>query len=299
MMTSNIPHKILVIGEYQSICRSLSNISDLLSVTAAETANKAEPADNGFYEIVIVDLQTLNEAGVKLIEKTTGNCSYAKIIALKSSETHDEQQSFGLDIFRCLGKPVDSGFLSYTVQHALEIQGMERIINRLAEELELHTNELATQRLQLEHLNQKLLDKNAALPQLAKGLQREREQVEKRIALNLRSIVIPTIDKLKRIRGLEPYSSELELIVSQIEDIASDFIIDARIGAILTKAEIRIASLIKNGLSTDEIARQLHISLGTVRSHRKRIRKKLRIDKDTYSLNHFLLSQVNGANDAS
>jgi DNA-binding NarL/FixJ family response regulator len=296
MMTSNTPHKILVIGEYKSVCRFLTNISGHLSITAT-AANKAEPAGNGFYEIVIVDLQTLNEAGVKLIENTIRNCSYVKIIALKSSETHDEQQSFGVDIFRCLGKPVDSELLSYTVQHALEIQTRERITNRIAEKLELRTNELAAQRLQVEYLNQKLLDKNAVLSQLTEGLQREREQVEKRIALNLRSIVIPAIDKLKKIRGLEPYSSELDLIVSQIEDITSDFIIDARIAAILTTAEIRIASLIKNGLSTEEIAMQLHILPGTVRSHRKRIRKKLRIDKDTYSLNHFLLSQINGAND--
>lgn len=296
-MTSNIPYKILVIGEYQSICRSLSNISSHLSITAA--ANKVKSAYNGFYEIVIVDLQTLNEAGVKLIEKTTRDCSYTKIIALKSSETNNEQQSFGLDIFRCLGKPVDSECLSYTVQHVLEIQERERIINRMAEKLELRTNELAAQRLQVQNLTEKLLDKNAVLSQLAEGLQKEREQVEKRIALNIRSIVVPAIGTLKKIKGLEPYSSDLDLIVSQIEDITSDFIIDARIAAILTTAETRIATLIRSGLNTDEIARQLHISSGTVRSHRKRIRKKLKIDKATYSLNHFLLAPINDANGTS
>lgn len=291
-MTSNISHNILIIGEYQSICRSLSNISGQLSITAAD-ADKTEPAGNGIYEIVIVDLETLNEAGVKLMEKAISNCSCAKIIALKSSETLDEQHSFGLDIFRCLGKPVDSELLSYTVQHALEIQARERIINEMAEKLELRANELASQRLQLEYLKEILLDKNTGLSKLAEGLQREREQVEKRIALSLRSMVIPAIDRLKKIKGLKPYLSELDLIVSQIEGITSDFMVDARITYKLTTAELRVASLIKNGFMTYEIAQKLCISADTIRSHRKSIRKKLGINRAGYSLRNFLDSRMN------
>jgi DNA-binding NarL/FixJ family response regulator len=294
-MTSNDFSNLLIVGEGRSIYRFLSNTHCNLSITEAAATNKAE-SGNGFYEIIIVDLETLSEAGIELMEKAVRNCPHTKIIALESSEMHDKRQSFGLNIFRYLEKPINSNLLSYTVQHALDVLARERIINDMAEKLKLSDEELGTQRVQLEYLNQKLTDNDVLLSQLADALQRERKQVEKRIALNLRCIIIPAIDKLKKIKGLEPYLSELELMVSGIEDVTSDFMIDARVAYKLTTAELRVASLIKNGFSTDEIARKLNISTDTIRSHRKSIRKRLGISQSMYSLRNYLESKVNGNN---
>jgi DNA-binding CsgD family transcriptional regulator len=43
----------------------------------------------------------------------------------------------------------------------------------------------------------------------------------------------------------------------------------------LSVSELRIALMIKDGMTSDEIAMRLHISPETVKSHRKNIRKKL------------------------
>jgi DNA-binding NarL/FixJ family response regulator len=292
-MESNSSPKILVISDDQSIYGALSNISGDLSITAETRENAVGPDGNGSHQIVIVDLQTLNKDRFELIQEATRDCPHAKIIALKPSQTLDERHSFSLAIFRCLDKPIDSEFLSCTIHHALEIQAKERIIDEMAEKLDSCAKELETQRLRLEYLNQELVENRAALFRFAEGVERERERVEKNVSLNLKSIVIPTIDKLKKTRGLEAYSSELDLIASQIEDITSDFIIDTRLFTLLTAAELRVASLIRSGLNTNEIARKLNISADTISTHRKNIRKKLHIKKASYNLKNFLQSRAN------
>ncbi|MBF0550705.1 MAG: helix-turn-helix transcriptional regulator [Deltaproteobacteria bacterium] len=60
----------------------------------------------------------------------------------------------------------------------------------------------------------------------------------------------------------------------------------------LTQTELRIAMMIKNGLSSQQIAHQLFISLETVKTHRKNIRKKLKLCEDRVNLTSYLSSKL-------
>lgn len=293
-METHILPNILVVGEDDSISKALSDIRCHVSTSAEPAQSVAEPSNSGCYEIVIVDLQRLDEARVALIEKNISNCPYAKTIGIKPPGAQNGQPNQEVNFFRCFEKPLDPESLSNAVRYALEIQAKEQIISEMAQKLEVRTNELADQRLQFEFRDQKLLRNSGALSVLAEDRQREREQVEKRVAVNLRSIIIPSIDKLKKVEALEPYSLEFDLIISQIEAITSDSGIDAKIVSKLTPAELRVATLIGKGLNTGEIARKLNIALDTIKSHRKRIRKKLGINKAGYSLKNFLETKVGG-----
>jgi len=55
---------------------------------------------------------------------------------------------------------------------------------------------------------------------------------------------------------------------------------------------LRIASMIKNGISSEEIARHLYISPSTVKTHRRNIRKKLNIHNSGMNLRAYLESQL-------
>ena len=77
-----------------------------------------------------------------------------------------------------------------------------------------------------------------------------------------------------------------------MEDLTSGFSPDAKLAAALSFAELRVASLIKSGLSTEDIAEHLHISYNTVRTHRKNIRKKLGINNSQYSLRELPLFEA-------
>ena len=110
--------------------------------------------------------------------------------------------------------------------------------------------------------------------------------------MKLRNLIIPMVQKLRNDKALSRYEGQLDMLTMQIEDLTSGFTMDSRVAAVLSFTELRVASLIKNGITTEDIARQLHISESTVRTHRKNIRKKLKINNVQYSLRNFLNSRT-------
>ena len=98
--------------------------------------------------------------------------------------------------------------------------------------------------------------------------------------------------KLRNDPAFHKYEAQLDMLTMQIEDLTSGFTMDSRVAAVLSFTELQVASLIKNGVTTEEIARQLHIAESTVRTHRKNIRKKLKINNVQYSLRNFLNSRT-------
>jgi len=141
-------------------------------------------------------------------------------------------------------------------------------------------------------LNTQLLDTNRALSIFAQNIEREREEIETRIALKLRSLIIPMVTKLRNDEALHKFWDQLDILTTQVEDLTSGFAMDSRVAMTLSFTQLRIASLIKNGITTEEIARQLHIAESTVRTHRKNIRKKLKINNAQFSLRNFLNSRA-------
>ena len=67
-------------------------------------------------------------------------------------------------------------------------------------------------------------------------------------------------------------------------DLTSTLDVKQDLFTVLTPTELRTAFLIWNGLTTDEIAKHMHISPETVKSHRKNIRKKLGLNKSHHNL---------------
>ncbi|MGA2938269.1 MAG: helix-turn-helix transcriptional regulator, partial [Syntrophobacteraceae bacterium] len=159
------------------------------------------------------------------------------------------------------------------------------------DDLKQSRSELLAHQQRLENLNTQLLDTNRALSIFAQNIEREREEIEKRIALKLRNLIIPMVVKLRDDQALQKYGVQLDMLTTQIEDLTSGFAMDSRVALTLSFTELRIASLVKNGITTEEIARQLHIAESTVRTHRKNIRKKLNINNAQYSLRNFLNSK--------
>ncbi|MGC1401977.1 MAG: helix-turn-helix transcriptional regulator, partial [Thermodesulfobacteriota bacterium] len=56
--------------------------------------------------------------------------------------------------------------------------------------------------------------------------------------------------------------------------------------------ELQIAALIKNGLASKEITGEMNISIETVKTHRRNIRKKLHLHNADINLSSFLKSKA-------
>ncbi len=245
-------------------------------------------------DIILLDVFISQVSGLDLIPQIADDSSDdLKIIVITGfADKNTAIRALKLGAFDLLEKPFQNELLYHSILRALKALENERGFRKLIDDLKQSKSELLAQQQRLEHLNTQLRDTNRALSIFAQNIERERAEVEKRIALKLRNLIIPMVVRLKKDKTLSTYEDQLNMLTMQVEDLTSGFTMDSRIAAVLSFTELRIASLIKNGITTDEIARQMHISESTVRTHRKNIRKKLKINNVQYSLRNFLNSRV-------
>lgn len=110
---------------------------------------------------------------------------------------------------------------------------------------------------------------------------------------NVKHLIIPYIEKLRKNRSMSDELVYLNILQSNLNEIISPF--SARLSfqnIDLTPKEILVADLIKDGKQDKEIMEILNISLGTVKTHRRNIRKKLAINNKKINLRSKLLSFI-------
>jgi DNA-binding CsgD family transcriptional regulator/ribosomal protein S6 len=144
----------------------------------------------------------------------------------------------------------------------------------------------------MRHLNTELFESNKALALMAKNILSQRKNAEKRIATIISSKALPIVSKLHDDNRESAASVEFELLRMILTDLvysvsASEVILADK----LTRTEMRIASMINCGMSSEEISKSLFISVETVKTHRKNIRKKLGIQNSGTTLYAFMNSR--------
>lgn len=125
---------------------------------------------------------------------------------------------------------------------------------------------------------QSLEKRNAAISQLLAQRKLEREQFEDTITQNFEKVIKPSLDYLKTTSD----ANEVNFVETLIEEIVYP-ITKKRLSILdkLTTREMRVATLIKEGKSSGEIAKTLVVSKKTIDFHRANIRKKLGLKTDT------------------
>ena len=148
---------------------------------------------------------------------------------------------------------------------------------------------------ELEAKSINLSEVNTALKVLLKARENDRAELEQRILSNIKALVFPYLEKLKKCR-LEPgHSIYVDIVETNLKDIISPFLEKMSVSySQLTPTEVEIANLIKTGKRTKEIGDLLHISSGTVKFHRNNLRKKLGLIKGKSNLRTHLLSLAKG-----
>jgi DNA-binding CsgD family transcriptional regulator len=120
--------------------------------------------------------------------------------------------------------------------------------------------------------------------------QHEAEQKQQMLA-NLGQTLLPWIERLKRTRLDAEQKVCVEIIESQMVDIASSFagIISSKVPS-LTRTEMQVAELVKLGKTSKEIASLLGVSKECIDFHRNNLRKKFGLSKQKVNLSSHLCS---------
>lgn len=295
-METNELAKILIVDDEPIVCELLEAMASSLGIKAKSITRSLKVMDevrNTFYNLVLLDVFMPERSGFELIPDIQKASSDTKIIIITGRTDKEVAiKALRLGAFDFLEKPINMDLLSYSVNRALHIQETELEYKKTRENLEQSQVDLLDHKEKLEDLNRRLIQTNQALTVLAQNIAREREETEKRIVLKTRSLIIPIIERLQHDKNLKRYEAELIMLVKHLEDLTSGLAADTKIATSLSFSELRIASLIKNGLTTEEIAKHLHISPSTIKTHRKNIRRKLGINNRQQNLRNYLDSRL-------
>lgn len=157
--------------------------------------------------------------------------------------------------------------------------------------LKLTEDALRKSREELIEQKQSLEETNIAMKVLLKQREEDKLELEKKVLNNVKDLVLPYVEKLKNSRLRAKDRTLVEIIDTHLQDIISPLLqrfVNAKI--LLTPQEMHVASLVKDGKTSKEIADVLNVSETTVNFHRKNLRVKFGLRNKRTNLRSYLLS---------
>jgi PAS domain S-box-containing protein len=144
---------------------------------------------------------------------------------------------------------------------------------------------------ELEDKTRNLKESNIALKVLLDKRTADKTDVEDKVLSNIKELVFPFLEILKQTRLSDKQTAYMEIIESNLRNVISPFL--DRLStqySNFTPNEIKVANLIREGLTTKEIASLLNSSTCTIDFHRHNIRQKLGLKHKKINLQTYLTS---------
>lgn len=160
----------------------------------------------------------------------------------------------------------------------------------LLEEINTLKQKLNEYKLKLEETQLELYENNTALTALAKNNDQIKSKTNLKILRKLHSQILPILKEIKSNKHHENFQILADLAIAKLQLIIPYPDNPYSTLAMLTPMEMRIASMIKDGFTSKDIARMHFITLETVKSHRGNIRKKLSLKNKQINLTSYLKS---------
>jgi FixJ family two-component response regulator len=270
---------LLVLDDDPQICRLLQAVFDARGINAEalkEPKYALDRLQQHAYDVVLLDVVMPEISGIEVLEQIRDTCPETKVIMM----TGYADKAMAIDVIRAgafdfLEKPIEIDVLSHAVSRALETQAIARAHQQTLEALRHSQEALQVHANNLEQLNAELRETHQAMLALARNADRARQEMEERMVMHLRSLILPLVEDIRQDDRLEPYSSQLAKFGKAIEDAVAGLSVHLSSLPMLSAREMRIAMMIKNGMTTEDMAMHLNISPETVKTHRRNIRKKL------------------------
>ena len=136
-----------------------------------------------------------------------------------------------------------------------------------------------------------LEEMNDALKMLLVREEADRKQVEERINSNVKDLVLPYVEKLKHTDLTTEQKTYLEIIETTVKNVFSAFLQKITSKQYrFTPKEIQVATLIREGRTTGEIAQIMKVTRSAIGLHRHHIRNKLGLGKAKINLRAHLMT---------
>lgn len=157
--------------------------------------------------------------------------------------------------------------------------------------LKLTEEALRKSREELEQQKRNLEEANIALKVLLKQRENDRSDLENKVLGNVKDLVFPYIEKLRNSPLKKREMALVEIVNDQLEDIVSPFLRQmSNVRMLLTPQEMQVATLVKDGKTSKEIADILNVTEATINFHRKNLRQKFGLKGKSTGSRTYLLS---------
>lgn len=296
---------ILVVDDDESIRKLIQMTLRRQGYQCTAAANSQEARqllDVEPFALLLSDIHMPGESGLDLVAYVKSTYEdMAVIIITVIDDIETAQRALSLDIYGYMVKPIDKNQILIGVANALrrrqlelkqknQSRELEEKINHRTRELSETVEKLKVREADLAAKMKELHELNTTLKVLLNNQKTDRANLEEDIQSNVRKLILPGIERLKKgtIKSKQ-IQSELQLLETSLNDLVAPFarqISSDYFG--LTPNEIKVALLIKQGMTTKEIAKELNLSINTIMTHRYKIRSKLGIKNQTKNLQVFL-----------
>jgi FixJ family two-component response regulator len=269
---------VLIIDDDKQLCRMFGVIllSHGINSKAVNDPHIAlEELRKETYYVVLLDVVMPKMNGLDVLGEMRKNNPGTKVIIMTGyADKEIAIKALKMGAYDFLEKPIAIDLLHHTVRRALDNRKTETERERALDELK--------------RKNQELIRANETLSELVKVVEMIRQTTERRIIQQIRTLIVPIIEDLKGHEALEQYEPQFAMLIGYIEDIASGIATDLQANHLCSPMELRVVLMVKNGMKNQAIAQRLHISLETVKAHRRNIRKKLGLTGTKNSLSAYL-----------
>ncbi|MHC1743912.1 MAG: response regulator [Syntrophobacteraceae bacterium] len=265
-------------------------------------------------EVVLVDIHLKGDMdGIELARKITSDYEIPVIYVTAYSDREILERARITDPSGYIVKPVRLSQLKVTLELALQrhekglgtkaaLDACQRTIDELRHRLNdgnkrldealsalgsvagEHERSLA----KVNELRQELQEVNKSLVNMAAHTVRMRDELEMEVAVAVQARITPILKQLKHDPAFQHYGTEFEMLEIHMDHLSSSLNRGINGASTLSTMELRVAALIKNGLTSEQIATRLFISPETVKTHRRNIRKKLDLRNTSKSLSTYL-----------
>jgi len=210
-------------------------------------------------------------------------------LVLKQLQTRGSVKDYEVELKRKDGTPF---YANMTIAPFIlgEEECLLTVINDITEQKRAQ-EALQEREAALEIRTTELEETNRALRVLLKRMDDDKRELEEKVSLNIKELVVPYAEELKKSPLTPKQMTYLSILESNLNDIISPFarkLSSKYLG--FTPTEIQVASLVRDGKTTKEIAELLNSSERTIESHRINIRMKTGIKNKKANLRSFLLS---------
>jgi len=159
------------------------------------------------------------------------------------------------------------------------------VAERLGEIIERHQL-----REENERTAEALREANAGMRAVLSQIEEQKAEIHRSVMANVENVILPILRTLGR-QLASHHKPHVALLEKYLGELTCPFVREvSRACATLAPAEIEVCNMIRNGLSTKEIAALRHVSVATIFKQRENIRRKLAIHGTNTNLTAYLMA---------